>query len=308
MNAAKKKSPVAIVPPWLRHTVALLFGPGRTVTLAALVVTGFSGGAWAVWRHVEKHVENSREYLVSVEQITITPQPEWVRSDVRAEAFRTASQPDRPLSSLDDGLVQTIHSGLQASPLGRQGNGHEARWRQGECRHCLSPAGLHGGSCQRFNGRSAARRRRRRMASRRGLFAKAERVLPLPGRHRSPADPARGTSLGRCPRGRWCSDCRGALALLAATQALSHSAGGAGASPGDRGPTYELYTRAGTRITWGCGSGGPASGEPSAEEKVARLDAVRGGPWESRRSAAGCPQDPAGWSGKTVDVGWDKLA
>ena len=61
-------------------------------------------------------MENSREYLVSVEQITITPQPEWVRSDVRAEAFRTASQPDRPLSSLDEGLVQTIHSAFKVHP------------------------------------------------------------------------------------------------------------------------------------------------------------------------------------------------
>ena len=117
MNAAKKKKSVAIVPPWLRHTVVLLFGPGRT-RHAGRAGRGrlFSGGAWAVWRHVEKHVENSRDYLVSVEQITITPPPEWVRSDVRAEAFRTASQPDRPLSSLDDGLVQTIHAAFKLHP------------------------------------------------------------------------------------------------------------------------------------------------------------------------------------------------
>ena len=116
MSAAKKTKSVPIVPPWLRQMVALLLGPGRTFTLAVLVVAAFSGGAWAVWRHVEKHVEGSRDYLVSVERITITPPPEWVRSDVRAEAFRTASPPDRPLSSLDDGLAQRLEAAFRLHP------------------------------------------------------------------------------------------------------------------------------------------------------------------------------------------------
>ena len=143
---------------------------------------------------------------------------------------------------------------------------------QGECRHCLSPARLHGGGCQRFRGRSVARRWRRRLASRRGLFAEAEGVLPLPGRHRSSADSARGTSLGRCAGRRWRSDCRGAacpsgnnsscIAFRRQQQAFA---------PGDRGPAYELYTRAGTRIVWGTAAGSTALGEPTAEEKVARL-------------------------------------
>ncbi len=120
-NSVKKK-PVGHhvlmigVPPWLRQTIAMLFGPGRTCTLAVLVVAVFSGGAWAVWRHVEKHVEASPDYLLTAQQITITPQPEWVRSDVRAEAFRTACPPDRPLSSLDDGLSQRIYMAFMLHP------------------------------------------------------------------------------------------------------------------------------------------------------------------------------------------------
>ncbi len=46
------------------------------------------------------------------------------------------------------------------------------------------------------------------------------------------------------------------------------------------GLQYELYTRAGTRIIWGLASGNAASGEPTAEDKVARLvqyAAVHGG-------------------------------
>ena len=94
----------------------MLFGPGRTCTLAVLLLAAFAGGAWAVWRHVERHVEASPDYVVSVERIKITPPPEWVRSDVRAEAFRTASSPDRPLSSLDKGLVERIHSAFMLHP------------------------------------------------------------------------------------------------------------------------------------------------------------------------------------------------
>ena len=271
MNAAKKKSPVAIVPPWLRHTVALLFGPGRTVTLAALVVTGFSGGAWAVWRHVEKHVENSREYLVSVEQITITPQPEWVRSDVRAEAFRTASQPDRPLSSLDDGLVQTIHSAFKVHPwvakatVTKRAGGRvnvDIVYRRPVC--MVEVANGSTVDLLPVDGEGV-------WLPGEDFSQKQKESYPcLSGIDRRPIQPV-GHPWGDA---RVVDGAAIAAALLPSWQQLKLYRIQPAAqcpSPGDRGPTYELYTRAGTRITWGCGSGGPASGEPSAEEKVARL-------------------------------------
>ena len=87
------------------------------LTLAVLLVTGFTGGAWAVWRRVEKHVENSPDYIVRIEQIAITPPPDWVRSDVRAEAFHNiASSLDRPLSLLDDNLAERIHIAFMLHP------------------------------------------------------------------------------------------------------------------------------------------------------------------------------------------------
>ncbi len=149
MSAAKKTNSVPIVPPWLRQTVALLFGPGRTCTLAVLVVAAFSGGAWAVWRHVEKHVEGSRDYLVSVEQIAITPQPEWVRSDVRAEAFRTASSPDRPLSSLDDGLAERIFMAFKVHPWVAKAAVTKRAGARVNVDIVYRRPGLHGGGCQR---------------------------------------------------------------------------------------------------------------------------------------------------------------
>jgi hypothetical protein len=116
VNAAKKSTARPIVTYGLWRTLAFLVGPGRTFTLAVLLVAGFTGGTWAVWRRVEKHVENSPDYLVKIEQITITPPPEWVRSDVRAEAFHNATSPDRPLSLLDDNLAERIHIAFMLHP------------------------------------------------------------------------------------------------------------------------------------------------------------------------------------------------
>ena len=272
MSAAKKTKSVPIVPPWLRQTVALLFGPGRTVTLAVLVVAAFSGGAWAVWRHVEKHVENSRDYLVSVEQITITPQPEWVRSDVRAEAFRTASPPDRPLSSLDDGLAQRIYMAFMLHP-----------W--------VAKATVTKRAGARVNVDIVYRRPVCMVEVANGS---AVDLLPvdgegvwLPGEDFSQKQKESYPCLAGIdhrpiqPVGHPWGDARVvdgaaiAAALLPVWQQLKLyriQAAAQAASPGDRGPTYELYTRAGTRIVWGSASGSAAVGRAiDAEEKVARL-------------------------------------
>jgi hypothetical protein len=61
-----------------------------------------------------------------------------------------------------------------------------------------------------------------------------------------------------------------------ATPTLPYPAGGSGAggeaSAGPVGvPTYELYTRAGTRIIWGTGIKSAAAGEPATADKVAWL-------------------------------------
>jgi hypothetical protein len=270
MSAAKKTS-VPIVPPWLRHTVVMLFGPGRTVTLAVLLVAGFSGGAWAVWRHVEKHVENSPDYRVSVDQITITPPPEWVRSDVRAEAFRTASSPDRPLSSLDDNLSQRIFMAFSLHP-----------W--------VAKATVTKRAPSRVNVDLVYRRPVCMVEVANGT---AVDLLPvdgegvwLPGEDFSPKQKESYPCLAGVDRrpiqpvGHAWGDTRVvdgaaiAAALLPVWRQLKLyriQAAAQPSPPGDPGPTYELYTRAGTRIVWGSASGSAALGEPTAAEKAARL-------------------------------------
>jgi hypothetical protein len=271
VSAAKKTNSVPIVPPWLRHTVAMLFGPGRTVTLAVLVVAAFSGGAWAVWRHVEKHVENSRDYLVGVERITITPPPDWVRSDVRAEAFRTASPPDRPLSGLDEGLTQRIYSAFMLHPwvakavVTKRAPSRvnvEIVYRRPVCMvEVASGAAVDllpvDGEGVWLPGEDFSQKQK-------------ESYPCLAGIDRRPIQPV-GHPWGDA---RVVDGAAIAAVLLPVWQQLKLyriQPVARAPSPGEQGPLYELYTRAGTRIVWGSASGAAAANEPSREEKAARL-------------------------------------
>ncbi len=277
MSAAKKTNSVPIVPPWLRQTIALLFGPGRTCTLAVLVVAAFSGGAWAVWRHVEKHVEGSPDYLISVEQIAITPQPEWVRSDVRAEAFRTANSSARPLSSLDDGLAERIFMAFKVHPwvakaavtkrAGPRVN-VDIVYRRPVCMVEVANAGtLYSGSTVDLlpvDGEGV-------WLPGEDFSQKQKETYPcLAGIDHRPIQPV-GHPWGDA---RVVDGASIAAALLPVWQQLKlyriQTAARTSAAD-DRGPTYELYTRAGTRIDWGLAIGSAASGEPTAADKAARL-------------------------------------
>ena len=262
------------MPPWLRQAVATLFGPGRTVTLAVLVLAAFSGGVWAVWRHVEKHVEGSRDYLVSVQQITITPQPEWVRSDVRAEAFRIAAgPPDRPLSILDDRLAERICNAFKVHPWVAKaavtkragGVNVDIVYRRPVCvvevpngsAVDLLPVD---GDGVWLPGEDFSQKQKESYPCLAGADHRPiERPIQPVGHPWGDARVIDGASI--------------AAALLPVWQQLKlYRIQTAGVlSPGDRGPTYELVTRAGTRIVWGTASGSAASGEPTTEDKVARL-------------------------------------
>jgi hypothetical protein len=270
VTAAKKSRPLPIVPWWLRKTIALLIGPGRTLTLALLVVTGFCGGAWAVWRHVEKHVEGSRDYLVGVEQITITSQPDWVRSDVRAEAFRTASSPDRPLSSLNDGLSQRIamafmlHPWVAKATVTKRAGARvqvDLVYRQPVCMvevpngSAVDLLPVDGDGIW-LPGEDFSQKQK-------------ESYPCLAGVDRRPIQPV-GHAWGDVRVTDGASIAKALLPVwsqlkLYRIQAVSPT------SPLERAPNYELYTRIGTRIVWGLAAGNAVLGEPSAEEKVARL-------------------------------------
>ena len=250
------------MPPALRQATAPMFGPGRTVTLAVLVLAVFAGGTVAVWRHVEKHVEGSADYRVGLEQIKITPQPEWVRCDVRAEAFRTASPPDRPLSILDDTLAERIRTAFMLHP-----------WVAGatvksEPGHGWKSISSTAAPCAWWRSLSPQRSNCCRWTAKAFIFParifrpRRKRSYPcLAGIDRRPIQPV-GHRWGD---GRVVDGAAIAAAFFPVWQQLKlyriqaagspSLAGKATGSEAERGLTYELYTRVGTRIIWGNAAG-----------------------------------------------------
>ena len=153
----------------------------------------------------------------------------------------------------------------------------KAHRNQGERRHCLSPARLHGGGRHGYPPtmgtwcRSAAGGRPRRLASRRGASRRAEGPTPawrasIAGRFSPWGIPRaiRGSSTAHRLQRHYCPLGNNSSSISIQT------AGGpvAGRSRADR----TSFTRERARGSFGArASGSAAAGEPTTEEKVARL-------------------------------------
>ena len=298
MSAAKKTNSVPIVPPLVAADGRGAVWPGPHVSRwPCLVVAVFSGGAWAVWRHVEKHVEGSRDYLVSVEQITITPPPEWVRSDVRAEAFRTASPPDRPLSSLDDGLAQRIAMAFMLHPWVAKATvtkraaarvNVDIVYRRPVCMVEVANGSADGAICcpsmakaSGFPARTSRRSRRSRTHAWQASIAGRSSPWDIPGA-------TRGSSMAHRLRRRSCP-----FGSNSSSIAFKRRRGLR--RPTIEGQRMNSYTRRGTRIVWGSCNQEHRRGRANDGRKGRPARAVCGGPRKSRRrTVAGRSQDPTG--------------
>jgi hypothetical protein len=267
MATTKKASPVVMIPPWLRYTVAFLIGPGRTFSLAVIIIAGFAGGAWAVWRRVETHVESSPDYVVKVDQITVTPPPEWIRSDVRAEAFRNANSPDRPLSSLDDNLAERIHIAFMLDPWVAKAKvtksaGAKVRvdieYRRPACMVEVATGQVV--ELLPVDGQGV-------WLPGEDFSQKQKETYPcLTGIDRRPIQPV-GHAWGDA---RVLDGAAIASALAPVWQQLKLYRIRCVSQTAAQRPMFELYTRFGTKIVWGYAGGG-TTGELGAEEKIARL-------------------------------------
>lgn len=80
-----------------------------------LLVAALGCGAYAVWQAVREQVVTSPHYHLMTEAVTITPPPDWVRGDVRAEVMRDANL-DGPLSVLDEDLSRRLYEAFEAHP------------------------------------------------------------------------------------------------------------------------------------------------------------------------------------------------
>jgi hypothetical protein len=105
---------------WTARRLAwLLYRPAGRLAAAALILLIVAPLAtWGVWRRFGPRLIESADYVLSAEQIELSPPlatAGWIRRDLRAEALRDASL-DRPLVITDDDLAARIHQAFSLHP------------------------------------------------------------------------------------------------------------------------------------------------------------------------------------------------
>ena len=244
------------------------FGLGRPLAGLLLIAALFGGAAYWAWRHVSPRVLSSESYWLGLENVEITPRPEWINTDIRVQVFRDASL-DRPVSITEDDLVERIRSAFALHPwvakVERVQKFQPARvkvdliYRRPVCMveiaGELSSVDAEGVVLPREDFSSV----------------EASRYPRLVGIETAPPGIA-GTRWGD---DRVLGGAEVAAALFGAWDKLGLSRIEAGKPP-DAGlhetPAFDLLTRNGTRIRWGRGPSEVAPGEIPPKEKVARLE------------------------------------
>ena len=271
--ATKQRAPTTSSP--LRH------GLGLFVFLA--VAGSFAGGGYAIWRFVAPKVIAHADYQVSADRITITPPPSWIRTDLKRQVLESGGL-EGPLSLLDADLNQRVAAAFGLHP-----------WVAEVLRVEKSrPARV-----------DVTLRYRKPVAMVEvpgGLYAVDEEGVLLPSEDFSPIEASRYprlSSIGSAPLGpvgtewgdpRVAGGARIAEALfddwdkLNLARIVPPAIGDS--APNNAAPTYELFTRSGTRILWGAPPKGDLFDDHVTSAKRARLTAeiAQRGPADTRHA------------------------
>ena len=123
-GSSKSRPPLSPVPP---DAIRWLWGPGRTWGLLTLILGLFFGGWYWAWRWSRDKVIAQSEYRLIWQNVELTPLPDWIHTDLRADVFRDASldDPQHPLSLMDDDLVERVKSAFSST----RGSPKSSRWR-----------------------------------------------------------------------------------------------------------------------------------------------------------------------------------
>ncbi|HUY32216.1 MAG TPA: hypothetical protein VMV69_05500 [Pirellulales bacterium] len=239
----------------------------RGLLLATLAAGLLGAAGYAIWQSVREHVYQSSHYHLSLDDIFVTPQPEWIRADIKSEVVRDASVAG-PLSLLDQRLLERLREAFALHPWVAQVERVSKR----------SPA--------RVEVDLIYRRPVCMVQVPGGLFpVDVEGVLLLTADF-SPLEASRYPRLSGIPLStapppgvRWPDErVLGGAEIAAALRDVWHEMEMhhiqltlTSADDGGGGPEYEIMTRHGTRIVWGPAPGGDAPGRAAAADKVARL-------------------------------------
>jgi hypothetical protein len=99
-------------PDWRRR---FLLRPKIWAGMALVAALGLGGHQ--VWRQQAPTIAQEARYQLNVDDVRISPQPPWIRSDVKSEALRDAGLPGT-LSLLDDwdALVERVRQAFEFHP------------------------------------------------------------------------------------------------------------------------------------------------------------------------------------------------
>lgn len=234
------------------------------VGLTGITILGLIGGWYLVWNEVGDYVLSSESYLVTLQQVEIiTEPPEWIDTDIRAEAFRSASL-DRPLSIMDDDLAERIANAFSLHPWVAK--------VQSVTKH--HPAQL--------QVELVYRRPVCMVEVPGGLFPVDVRGVLLPVGDFSPSEASRYPRLvgvDTVPVGT-VGECWGDARVVGGAEIAAvlgdlweqfRLAAIVPSTPSTDDPLYTLRTRGGSQINWGRAPGSTAPGELPPADKVARL-------------------------------------
>jgi hypothetical protein len=88
--------------------------PARMAAVLLLLVAMGSGG-YALWRSVRTQVLEAPQFIVTPDTVTVTPPPPWIRSDVKAEVVRDINLAG-PVSVLDEDVGERFYEAFAAHP------------------------------------------------------------------------------------------------------------------------------------------------------------------------------------------------
>jgi len=262
MAATKKSGAAPGSAAALRLAFRLLRGPvGATLLVAGVLV----GGWYAIWHVAGPRVLQSPRYVLSQENLDITPPPDWIHTDIRADVFRSLAF-EGPLSIMDEGLAQRVGDAFALNPwvakVVRVSKHHPARVKVDlEYRRPVCMVEVPGGLLP---------------VDAQGVWLRSEDFSPVEA-----AQYPRLGGVDSMPVGsvgmRW-GDSRvvgGAeiAALLAPAWTelqLARIVPSARPQSGEH-YSFDLFTRGGTRIIWGLPPGAGVPVDVPAAEKLARL-------------------------------------
>lgn len=262
-----------------------LLAPRLRVIVALSVVILLGWGMQAVWRWAAPTVIHQKQYLLDAEQISISPQPEWIVSDVHREVMLSAGLAGR-LSTLDESFMSLVEDAFALHPWVAQVEQITKRY----------PAGVHVDLTYR-----------KPIAVVEMAGANGVTLIPIDSRavHLPAADvpdnykrylPRIQNVATKPPVGQPWDDLRVVGAADIATRLADHweQLSLVDILPSSRPEilddhryfVYDLMTRGGTRVVWGAAPTMAPPGEDSFDAKLARLQSCVNelGPFDNVRS------------------------